>query len=379
VTTSLRGNLDVIRSRGEVFIGKQKVKDLNDESERYVANLKLCCVVLQGGKLGADQFLKCKNDIAQHETRMSQIVTAIGEAEAAQTQGKTDVTKQKVEAVDRLVGEVREQSAGFMQKVAQLRPAPADPTSDRAGGPTSIGGSEQESNNDIFHPNSIRPGSTITAEISPANDQDWFVFHSDAKVRDWVDIKIANRSTTLRPCVAFFDSSRNQVGGNECAANATANTELSAVIEPGKDYYISVTSAYAQSEGAYTMSVTARKAYDAYEPNDDVFSAKPIPVGKTIDANIMYNGDVDWYLVKAFPGKQLIVRLENRSTTLSPCLSVSDNNRNQLGDTACAQNASANLELTRTVEPGKDYYIWVGSAYSQTAGDYRLTPIVGSQ
>jgi hypothetical protein len=162
-----------------------------------------------------------------------------------------------------------------------------------------------------------------------------------------------------------------------CAANASANVAHAFVAAPGKDYLVDLSSS-GQTTGAYALSIAARKAYDAYEPNDDIFSAKPIAVGKPIDANIMDGDDVDWFLIRAFPGKQLIVRADNRSTTLRPCIGVYDSNRSQLGDTACASNASANVELTRPVEVGKDYYVVV-SPSQWTAGDYRLTVDQGNQ
>jgi hypothetical protein len=121
------------------------------------------------------------------------------------------------------------------------------------------------------------------------------------------------------------------------------------------------------------LAVTPQKAYDSYEPNNDIFSAKPIPVGKSIDANIMDNAEADWFLLRNFPGKQLKARVENRSTTLVPCISVYDTNRGQMGDGVCASNASADVQLTWSLEAGKDYYVQITSQYARSAGDYRLS------
>src|SRR5436305_2080795 len=120
VSASLRADLDLIGKKGTILLGKQKIEDLSDESKRYVANLKACCIVLQGGQLNAGQFLQCKNDVAQHETRVTQIASVINEAQAAQARGQTEAVKQKTEAADRLISEVRGSGALFEQKVAQL-------------------------------------------------------------------------------------------------------------------------------------------------------------------------------------------------------------------------------------------------------------------
>jgi hypothetical protein len=363
VTTSLRADVDLIGKKGEFLLGKQKVQDFSDESKRYIANLKTCCIVLQGGTLGPDKFLECKNDVAQRETRVTQIVSVINQAQAAQSTGQTEVVKQKLEVADRLISEVRGSGAVFEQNVAQLSPTSPDAA------PLST--AESEPNNDAFHANRIALGATVKGEIAPADDQDWFVLRADTTVRDWMDIKITNRSTTLQPCLSLYDSNKTHVG-DQCGGNASANVEMAQVVEPGKDYYVLVSSYAGRTTGAYTLSVTARKAYDAYEPNNDIFLANSIAVGKTIDANIMEGSEQDWYIVKSYQGKQLAVRLENRSTTLQPCLALYDSNRTHLAD-QCAGNASANVDMARVVEPGKDYYVLVSSYAGRTAGNYRLT------
>ena len=376
VATSLHAQLDVAGKKGEIFLGKQKVEDLSDESKRYVANLRTCCQVLDAGKLNADQFLQCKTDVAQHETRVTQIVRVINEAQAAQAAGQTETVKQKIEVADRLVSEVRETGALFAQKVAQLTPGSADsPANENKASP--MGAGEREPNADAFQANRVMLGATITGEIEPANDQDWFVLRADTKVRDWMDVRLSNRSMSLRPCLTVYDSNRTDLG-YECAPNASANVGIARVIEPGKDYYVLVSSYDSRTAGPCTVTLAARKAYDAYEPNNDVFTAKPIPIGKSIDANILEGSEQDWFVVQNVPGKLLIARLENRSTSLRPCLTIYDVNRTNLGY-ECAQNPSANTAITRATEIGKNYYVLVSSYDGRTTSDYRLTIDQGTQ
>lgn len=370
VTPSLRANLDLIGKKGEFFLGKRKVEDLSDESQRYVANLRACCGVLQGGKLGADQFLQCKSDAKQHETQVAQIASVINEAQAAQAQGQSEAVKQKIETADRLTKELHEKSAQFAQKIAQLSPDSGPSASSKNTG-SPEGASEREPNNDAFNANRVSMGATIAGEIAPADDQDWFVFRADTKLRDWLDVKLSNHSTTLQPCLSLYDANKILLH-NQCSGNAGADLGIARVVEPGKDYFVVVYSYSGSAAGTYAFSMTARKAYDAYEPNNDIFSAKPISRGKAIEANIMADGEQDWYVVQGFAGKQLNARLENRSTLLQPCLSLYDSNRTHIAD-QCAGNASANVALSQPVDSGKDYYVAVWAYSNRTAGDYRLS------
>lgn len=378
--------IELLKTKGEVLIGREKVQDLTERVQLAAVNIQACCIGLEEGKLNPKEFQECKGNVAQQEALIAQIVTAVSEAQAAKDQSRPDVVSQKVAEVGRLIEEVKTVAEVLNRQIAAIKNAPAARASEAPDkkeeqpaqklppmkeNRVAVGNSEREPNDDVFQANATRLDAAVAGEILSGEDQDWFVFRADTRLKDWLVVRIENRSTTLRPCVTMYDGNRNQIG-SECAGNQSANLEQPIIAEPGKDYYISVGSYYGQTTGAYAFSVIALKAYDAYEPNDDIFSAKPVAAGKAVEANIMHNGDADWYMLKGFPAKQLIARVENRSTTLRPCVWVFDSNRNQIG-TDCAQNASANVELITAVEPGKDGYVSIGSYYGQTAGVYRLT------
>ena len=129
------------------------------------------------------------------------------------------------------------------------------------------------------------------------------------------------------------------------------------------------------------MTLKLRKAYDAYEPNEEpkTKTLKPIPVGKTIDVNIMDEADRDWYEVKGFANKEMIVRLGNTSNTLLPVVAVKDSNGNDLEGGRTAANTGANVEVVLAVNAGKDYLVGVWPHYTGPSGTYRLTVTEGQK
>jgi hypothetical protein len=366
--TRVDAKLSLIKSAdAEVLIGREKVQELSQSAQKLALNLKACCVAC-GGNLNVADFLRCKSDGDQQEERLERLAEALKAAQHAKEQAKPEIVRKQVTAAGTLVDEVRAGAAEQDQQVKRLADRDSPPKPPLGGAGT-----------DIFNPKIIKSGSTTTSEITAAQKEVWFRFTADTPVRDWMDIRIENQAAALVPCVAVYDSNRSQIGDTVCASNASASVERAFVAAPGKDYLVDVSSHWGQTAGTYALSVTPRKAYDAYEPNNDIFSAKPIAAGKLIDANIMDGNESDWFLVKSFPGKQLIMRADNRSAALQPCVALYDSNRSQIGDTVCASNASANVELTRAVEAGRDYYIVVSAHWGQSAGDYRLMVAEGHQ
>jgi hypothetical protein len=360
----LRGNLEFIKIKGELALGREKVQELAEASQKVALHLKSCCIAQQAGVLNAEQFQVCMSGAKDYQTQIIQVATNIKEADVAAKQQKPELAKQKTDAAKAAASEVPRTEKTLAKATQTL-----------AGSVSVKGGAEQEPNNTIPQANVADMGTTIAGEINPADDVDFFKFqyHDAKKRRDIVIVHLENRSTTLRPQLILYNEDKS-LARDWTAANASgANLEFSFPAKSGKTYYVGVGSYYNGSTGAYTLAVVPQKAYDQYEPNDDAFTATPLKVGQTVEANIMDGVDVDSYRVSGVKGKTLTIQLENSSPALRPSIRVLKSDKSVLRDWNAANAPGADLTLSIPSDPGQDYFVEVGSYYNESAGPYKLT------
>jgi tetratricopeptide (TPR) repeat protein len=235
--------------------------------------------------------------------------------------------------------------------------------------PKAISGREAEPNNDIQHANILPVNRTIAAEITEG-DTDYFQFTTGHPPRDIYRISIKNLSTTLAPAITVYDQQKGQLFYDN--SHATPGSDLDHDFSPAADqnYYVQIWS-NGNTQGAYSLTVSPQHRYDAFEPNDDIRSAKAIPLGKTIEANIMDSGDTDYYEVTSGSGKKLTASLKNTSTTLAPGITAYDSQKNQI-TYGSRDTAGADMDLTWDAQPNTVYYVqvWHGGSSS---GSYTLT------
>ena len=93
----LRGNLEVIKIKGELVLGREKVQELTEGSQKVALHLKTCCIAQQAGAMKADQFQDCVSGAKNYETKIIQVATNIKEVKAAEEQQKPELAKQKTE------------------------------------------------------------------------------------------------------------------------------------------------------------------------------------------------------------------------------------------------------------------------------------------
>src|SRR5260370_583076 len=94
-TTKLGGNLDFIKTKGELFVGREKVQELAEGPQKVALHLKACCVAQQGGTMGPEQIQGCINGAKDYESKLLQVTTIIREAQAAKDQGNQQLVDQK--------------------------------------------------------------------------------------------------------------------------------------------------------------------------------------------------------------------------------------------------------------------------------------------
>jgi hypothetical protein len=245
------------------------------------------------------------------------------------------------------------------ENLARLKSPPAET------GVTKISSRESEPNNDIAHANITPVGAVIAGEISNPSDTDLFQFTTGHAPRDLYRITMTP-AASLRPDIHVYDSKRNHLFEDY---RQTAGAILERTFSPAVEslYYLQV-SPWDQS-GSYTLSISPLRAYDSFEPNDDIASAKPIALGRTVEANIMDSSDTDFYQIRSGAAASLTLTM-NAAASLRPDIHVYDAQRNHLFEDS-RPTSGAILERKFEVQPNSVYYIQV-SPWDQS-GSYTLT------
>ena len=124
--------------------------------------------------------------------------------------------------------------------------------------------------------------------------------------------------------------------------------------------------------GEYQLNITPMKAYDRFEPNDNIQLAKIISAGKPIKGHVMDDADADYYKFRTSSKKStIVVSIDNPSTTLRPNLALFDANKHRLwGNNGYYWTPGQDLEHSFAAEADSVYYLAV-SGY-QSTGPYLL-------
>jgi hypothetical protein len=237
---------------------------------------------------------------------------------------------------------------------------------------TKVSDREAEPNNDIFHPNAIPLDTTVSGAIANPMDADYFTFKTPPARRDFIDIIVENASTTLRPAIGLFGPDKSQMPGNNNTTPA-GNVQAAFVAAPDSTYYVVISAVpYPPSDGAYRLTIRPRKAYDAFEPNDDIFHPTSIAIGKPVEARITDPGDSDNYKFQTGAAGKYLVILENRSTELVPAIRVFNSDHSDIGGNSNS-TPSGNVRFSFDAAANSTYYVRASSVdYPRTSGDYTL-------
>jgi len=362
-TMHVGGNVELIKSKGELVLGREKMQELAESSQKVALHLKTCCVAQQAGALRSEQFQSCMSAAKEYDSKVQQVATIVNEADAAKMQGNSQlVTQKSAQAVQR-VTEASHREDDLRKIVEVIHPV--QPVK---------GGAEQEPNNTVLEANTAALGSAISAETNPGEDVDFFKFqYQDGKNRrDFIAVHLENQSATLQPTIQVLNEDKSIAVDWQRANAQGANLDSSFAALPGKSYYVAVGSAYHRTVGKYLLTIAAQKACDQYEPNDDAQTATPVKLGETAEANILDGEDVDWYHLSGANDKKTTVRFENLSQTLQPRIRVHRGDKSMLLE-ANTNVGGADLEFAFDSELGKDYYLEVFDAYKRQGGKYKLT------
>lgn len=226
----------------------------------------------------------------------------------------------------------------------------------------------QGSNDTILTAAPIPVGANVQSSIAEGNSSDFFTFATAPGPRDILQVRVDNQSTTLKPHLKLFNAERSEFGSHY-EMTAGANVALEFAAAPGSKYFAQVVG-FAGSSGAYTLSVAARKAFDRFEPNDDILKSSDIRVKQDVEANIMDVGDDDVYrfAVGAGPVRAL---LTNRSATLAPEITLFDDNRSQVAN-QYTTTPGAHISAEAVAARAGTWYLRVKAFTGASGGEYTI-------
>jgi hypothetical protein len=230
---------------------------------------------------------------------------------------------------------------------------------------------EAEPNNSLSDANVIALQTDVPAAIPEGTaDVDCFRFVTPPGPRDHIAIEIENRSPTLELGMRLYDGSQRLAMDHRAEGPGKRILEYIAP-RPNTTWYLEIWSAH-DSGGGYTVRVSPLRAFDDYEPNDNIFAATHIQPGTTIRANIMDVADTDFYSFESQATGTVTIELENRSETLIPALSTFGPDKRNTGFGPDVRTPGGSLRHTMAVEAYRTYYLQVWSQ-SRTIGEYSLT------
>src|ERR1044071_5921640 len=170
----------------------------------------------------------------------------------------------------------------------------------------------------------------------------------------------------------LFDSDmgRLEMGTGSQASPPGKAVALDLSPPPNTTFFFQVSGAH-NTSGEYTVTVRPLKAFDAFEPNDDIFSASKIALGQAVNANIMDVDDTDFYSFESPRTGTVTIDIRPRSTTLLPALTTFSSDRRNTGFGPDVELPGSSLHHTIEVQEHLTYFLQVWSQH-KSAGEYSL-------
>jgi tetratricopeptide (TPR) repeat protein len=240
---------------------------------------------------------------------------------------------------------------------------------------------EIEPNNNRLMANLISVGTPVEGEVAAGmGDIDFFRCSFPPAPRDVLAVELTNHDYKFSPRLDVYDGNLRVLDWGRKTAEAGNSLTLYGSAAPNSTIYVAVSGADGTS-GRYVLTLKPMKAFDEYEPNDDLFHAHRIdpissPEGRLeyapIKANIMDRDDTDYFSFQAGRTGKATVEVHNESVALIPAVQMYGPDMRSIGFGPTLRNPGESLVTTMDVEKGQIYYVQVWSQ-ATTSGPYTLT------
>lgn len=219
--------------------------------------------------------------------------------------------------------------------------------------------------------NLIALDAAVDGEIAAGTgDRDVFRVDAPPAPRDILAVEVENHAPSLSLGIRVYDSDLRLMDWGRTPQPAGASFTENLSPAPGATLYFELYGAPGTS-GAYSLKIQPARAYDAFEPDDDIFSAHPLTAGEPVDANIMDSRDTDFYSFRSPRTGTVTIAIQNRSATLIPALSMFGPDKSTAGFGPDVRTPGASLRQVMNVEANQTYYIQVWSQ-ARTSGNYSV-------
>jgi hypothetical protein len=230
---------------------------------------------------------------------------------------------------------------------------------------------ESEPNNEPRTSNLIAMGAPVSGEVSNAGeDTDYFHVIAPASPRDLLSIDLVNHSVGFAPRVHVYDENLRLLSWGEKTARTGESIHVTGGPVPNSAVYFSVSGSDGHG-GLFVLSVQPMKAFDRYEPNDDIMSSRRITMGEEIEANIMDADDNDYYSFQSPRKGTVTIEIRNHSESLIPGITTYNTDRRNMGFGPEIRKTGLGLHHTIDVEKDRIYYVQVWSQ-AGSSGAYTL-------
>jgi hypothetical protein len=228
---------------------------------------------------------------------------------------------------------------------------------------------EIEPNNSETVANMIGLTHPADGEIT-IGDVDTFKFVTPEPPRDILQVDVENLDHSLELGIRVHDMEMARESGRVVlGAGESARRYLSEA--PNTAIYLQVWGAR-DTSGHYRVTLHAMKAFDALEPNDDIFSAHRIDVGQSYEANIMDSDDTDYYAFESPKNGTVTIEIRNQSPTLIPALTTFSSDRRNTGFGPDIRKPGDPLTHSIEVQEHRTYYVQIWSQ-AHSSGRYSIT------
>lgn len=230
---------------------------------------------------------------------------------------------------------------------------------------------EVEPNNEPRTSNLIAMGAPVSAEITTTGDDvDCYRVVAPPSPRDLLSVDLANHSLEFAPRVHVYDENLRLLSWGEKTARTGESIHVVGGPLPNSAVYVSV-SASDSHGGVYVLTVKPLKAFDRYEPNDDIMSSHRITMGEEIEANIMDADDTDYFSFQSPRKGTVTIEIRNHSDALIPGVTTYNTDRRNMGFGPELRKPGLGLHHTIDVDKDRIYYIQIW-AQAGSSGAYTL-------
>lgn len=224
---------------------------------------------------------------------------------------------------------------------------------------------------DLFEPNNnfgaaapLKVGETISATILPNGDNDWFVI--SAPHHGELQFKVSAVAADLAVFVRVWDANGDLLRDWFRPLNLGGDTAGTVDLPAPGSYYLQIAGDSGQrSIQPFNLRVDFTPATDGLEPNFNFGHAALIGLERTVQANILPAGDVDWFAFDLTQAGEIKARITNVAPEMAVYFRVWNANKDLVFDWFRPLAKGGNTEgVFDLVKPGR-YFLEVAADSGQ--------------